>query len=174
VRYLKAEDQHTAWTHMALRVSLPDGTRYLADVGFSGINSIAPIQMDRTDMQVLPEGHFRLTGDTTGHYTLERQLAGDKLRALYLFKDEAASEPDLVAMNWYSCTFPEARFTSSFFASRVVGDTRRHILNGAYVVRQSDGAAETTPIVDKAHLMQLLDSVFGLVPANDEGLERYL
>jgi N-hydroxyarylamine O-acetyltransferase len=125
-------------------------------------------------MQVLPEGHFRLTGDTTGHYTLERQLAGDKLRALYLFKDEAASEPDLVAMNWYSCTFPEARFTSSFFASRVVGDTRRHILNGAYVVRQSDGAAETTPIVDKAHLMQLLDSVFGLVPANDEGLERYL
>ena len=37
--------------------------------------------------------------------------------------------------NWFSCTYPAARFTTSFFACRILGDERHHILNHDYVVR---------------------------------------
>ena len=39
--------------------------------------------------------------------------------------------------NWYSCTYPSARFTTSFFVCRILGDERHHILNADYVVRRS-------------------------------------
>jgi N-hydroxyarylamine O-acetyltransferase len=175
VRFGKAADQPTGWTHMALRVSLPDGRRFLADVGFAGTNSVAPIEMDVTGLQQLPEAHFQLTAEG-GVVTLARQLAGDSLRPLYLFHDEAASQPDLLMSNWYSCTSPDARFCTQFFTSRVVGDegVRHHILNGEYVIRGADGVAEKTQIADKKQLLRLLDTVFGLAPAETEGLDRYL
>ena len=173
MRYLKPVEELTGLTHCFVRVSLPDGKRYLADVGFSGINSIAPVQMDVDEFQSLPEGQFRLVAEN-GIYALERHLAGDILRTLYLFKDELALERDLSMSNWYMCSHPEGRWMGCCFASRVVGNTRRHIQNGSYVIRQADGKAETTLIKDKAQLMSLLDTVFGLVPADDEGLDKYL
>ena len=39
--------------------------------------------------------------------------------------------------NWYSCTYPSARFTTSFFVCRILGEERHHILNADYVVRRS-------------------------------------
>ena len=43
--------------------------------------------------------------------------------------------------NWFSCTYPTARFTTSFFACRILGDERHHVLNQDYVVRSSQPAA---------------------------------
>ena len=78
----------------------------------------------------------------------------------------------------YSCTFPKARFTTSFFVCRVIGDERHHILNENYVTRKGHGVesvVETTPIKDKAHLVELLDTVFSLrFPADTPGIDRFL
>ena len=49
--------------------------------------------------------------------------------------------------NWFSCTFPTARFTTSFFACRIVGDERHHILNREYVVRCHVGLQPPVPTV---------------------------
>jgi hypothetical protein len=39
--------------------------------------------------------------------------------------------------NWFSCTYPTARFTTSFFACRILGEERHHVLNHDYVVCRS-------------------------------------
>ena len=180
VRYLKAPGEQSAYTHMALRVVLPDGARFLADVGFAGTNSIAPVSLDTDELQELPEGRFRAFAAADGHTTLQRQLPGDELRDLYLFRtDDVATAPDLEQSNWFSCTYPRSRFTTSFFVSRVVGEQRHHILadgtSSTYVVRAKDGMAQTTQVADCAHLTRLLNDVFGLnLPADTVGLDRYL
>jgi arylamine N-acetyltransferase len=81
---------------------------------------------------------------------------------------------DLLMANWFMNTHPDARFMTSFFVSRVIGNTRQHIVNGAHVIRRADGTAVTTKVVDKRHLMQLLDNVFGLHPTDTDGIDRYL
>lgn len=40
---------------------------------------------------------------------------------LQMFKEEACLPIDLELANWWSCTYPKARFTSQFFVARVVG-----------------------------------------------------
>jgi len=175
VRYLKPAHQLTAFTHLALRVTLPDGGRYLADVGFAGTNSVAPVRLGTDELQELPEGQFRVRC-FGGYNMLQRQLPGDELRDLYMFRGEdVATMPDLEQSNWFSCTFPESRFCSSFFVSRLIGDKKHHILNDQYVVRSCDGATDTTQVSDSAHLSQLLNDVFGLhIPAETQGVDRYL
>ena len=39
-----------------------------------------------------------------------------------MFKEEACLPIDLELANWWSCTYPKARFTSQFFVARVVGE----------------------------------------------------
>jgi N-hydroxyarylamine O-acetyltransferase len=130
VRWNKAHDEHTTFTHVALAVKLDEGN-YLADVGFAGTNSIAPVLLGTTEEpQKLPEGFFRTVRDA-GYTTLQWQLK-DSWRDLYMFKEEACLPIDLELSNWWSCTYPKARFTSQFFVARVVGDERHHILNNSY------------------------------------------
>jgi len=129
VRWNKAPDEHTTFTHVALAVKL-DEANYLADVGFAGTNSIAPVLLGTEEPQKLPEGFFRTVRDA-GYTTLQWQLK-DSWRDLYMFKEEACLPIDLELSNWWMCTHPKSRFTSQFFVARVVGDERHHILNNSY------------------------------------------
>jgi len=180
VRWGKASDADgpvSAYTHMALKVQI-EGTNYLADVGFSGVNSVAPVNLDVGETpQPLPEGEFRV--ERQGEYSALQLNVRGEYRALYKWRDEPGAYCDQEACNWYSCTFPSARFTTSFFVCRVVGDERHHILNATYVVRKGHGAdsvTETTRIAGRAQLLALLDDVFGLrlAPGESDGVDRYL
>jgi len=169
VRWGKASSEETAFTHMALRVTAPGAaTAFLADVGFAGTNSVAPLPLDGA-AHALPEGRFRAVDDDAGtapgYTTLQWEVKG-AWRDLYKWRrGEAASAPDLALSNFWSCSSPTARFTSQFFVARVVGDARHHILNDVHAVRRGlDGASavEEERVVDEAHLARLLDGVFGL------------
>ncbi len=59
---------------------------------------------------------------STSHVT--RHTAPPQPHDLYAFKNEAALPVDLELSNWWSCSHPSARFVSSFFVARVVGDER--------------------------------------------------
>jgi N-hydroxyarylamine O-acetyltransferase len=62
VRWGKALTQETGFTHLILKATDADGKTFLADVGFAGTNSIAPVSLDVGDTpQHLPEGTFRYT-----------------------------------------------------------------------------------------------------------------
>ena len=166
VRWNKPDDTagpNTAFTHLALKVTLAQG-EYLADVGFAGTNSIAPVALGSEEPQSLPEGHFRVVDGREGYRVLEL-LVREEWRALYTWRDEAAALVDLECANWFSCTHPKARFTTSFFVCRVVADERHHILNDEYVVRKGHGVESTVEKVavrDLEHLCRLLFNVFGI------------
>lgn len=182
VRWGKAADDITTFTHMALQVQIPgDARSWLADVGFAGTNSIAPVLLGPEEPpQELPEGFFRTVLMPGGYTELQMQERGGDAaawRSLYCWRtDEAAPELDLELSNWWSCTKPGARFTSQFFAARTIGPARHHILNDQYVIRaDAASAAVSTTIADKAQLCELLRGVFGLaLPEDVDGIDRYL
>jgi arylamine N-acetyltransferase len=133
-----------------------------------------------------------------GAYNLTQWEVKGVWTDLFLVRNEPAYVIDLEMSNFWSCAHPtviaavhvcaclenlpecirtgaQARFVTSFFVSRVIGEDRHHILNGAYVVRRRDGTSVSTPIADEAQLRELLDRVFDIaVPADARGLGRYL
>lgn len=185
VRWGKANDSeepNTTYTHFALKVDTDSGP-YLADVGFSGVNSMAPVKLGSEEPQTLPEGLFRVVPGTLPGletYSELQLLVKEEWRGLYAWQEVKAPKIDQECSNWFSCTYPKARFTSEFFVCRVVGEERHHILNANYVIRKGHGVDKevtTTPILGKAQLLSLLEDVFEikLKPEDNEGpLDRYL
>ena len=79
--------------------------------------------------------------------------------------------------NFFSYAYPKARFTTQFFCTRIIGDERHHILNGDYVCRKGHGAESevvSRAVSDKAELLELISTVFGIQLDETEGIDRYL
>ncbi|KAJ1445826.1 hypothetical protein M885DRAFT_548705 [Pelagophyceae sp. CCMP2097] len=165
VRWNKVET--TPKTHLSLCVEI-GGLEYIADVGFAGTNSIAPICVDGQTHQ-LPDGAFRVSG---GLVKVVELWVSEEWRPLYDYEDVDALKVDVQQSNWWSCTHPTARFTTTLFAAIAVGKDRHHLLNDQHVVKR-DGKAETTKITDVQHLRTILLDVFG-VNAPDGDLGRFL
>ena len=180
VRWNKPDDTaepNTTFTHMALRVTTEAGVM-LADVGFAGTNSMAPVKLGTDEPQTMPEGQFRIVDSTHPRYSVLQLLIKGEWKPLYEFvANEKAPQVDMECANWFSCTFPAARFTTSFFTCRVIGDERHHILNGDYVCRKGHGAESevvSRAVSDKAELLELISTVFGIQLDETEGIDRYL
>ena len=178
VRWGKAPKQETAFTHMCLKVQIPNGGgAYLSDVGFAGTNSMAPVDLSTPEPQRLPEGTFHIA-NRDGYSFLECQDRNDASSwlPLYCWHSVPALVPDLEQSNWFSCTYASARFTNQFFSCRIIGSTRHHVLNGEYVVREMGGEVKSREKVStKERLLDLVTGVFGLsLPEDTDGLDRFL
>ena len=166
VRWNKAPGEVTAFTHLALRVAA--GTdAFLADVGFAGTNSLAPVPLGG-GASALPEGAFRAAEGATaaGYTTLQWQVRGE-WRDLYAWRTgEAACQADLEAANFLAHAHPQARFVNEFFAARVAGEggARHCLVNGLHRVRAAAGGevVREEAVRDGEHLAQLLGDVFGV------------
>lgn len=181
VRWGKPDDTqepNTGFTHFALKVRTSDGCNYLADVGFGGSNSVEPVNLGiGQEPQDLQEDRFRVVPSKhAGFYVLEL-LVKDEWRPLYEWRDEKAPLVDMECSNWFSCTYPKARFTSQLFTCRIVGDERHHILDDTYVIRKGhgmDALVTNEQITDKDRLLELIDTIFGVKLVQTEGIDRYL
>ncbi len=93
---------------------------------------------------------------------------------MYTFKNENALDCDLLVGNWFSCTFPQARWVTCLYVARIVGPDcdRHHILNDEYVVRKTNGLAIKRKLESLSVLLDLLSSVFGIVLAPDTDMTR--
>jgi N-hydroxyarylamine O-acetyltransferase len=183
VRWGKSDDcdgPNTTFTHLVLKTKTQEGNDYLVDVGFAGTNSVEPIDLNvGQDPQYLPEGTFRVVPSKhPGFHVLELFVNNDEWRPLYEWRDDEQSPiVDLECSNWYSCTYPHARFTTQLFASRIIGYERHHILNDQYVIRMGHGInkeVKTETITSKARLLELIDTVFEIKLKDTDGIDRYL
>lgn len=165
VRWNRPPDVKTPFTHMVLIVSINEWN-YLVDVGFGGLQCLEPLQIDTDDEQVTPDGIFRVLNDETGNLTLQWSLKG-AWADMYTFRNEEALSCDMQVANWWSCTWPEARWVSCLFAARIVGSERHHILNSEYVVRQNDGSKVRVQLESPEEVLALLTSVFGITLPED-------
>jgi len=184
VRWGKADDSvepNTPYTHLALVVrvvSTPDMEQdgdeksksisttnyFLADVGFSGTNSMNPVDLGiGSEPQDLPEGRFRVVPSKHKDFHVLQLRVKNDWRPLYEWREESAPLVDQECSNWFSCTYPTARFTNQMFICRIVGDERHHILNDQYVIRKGHGVdkdVKTEQITEKKRLLCLVDEVF--------------
>ena len=94
-----------------------------------------PVKLDTTEVQVLPEGQFRVASGTHPGYCVLQLLIKGKWCPLYEWRDEKAALVDQECYNWYSCTYPKARFTTSFFMCRIIGNERHELSSSKNIVR---------------------------------------
>jgi N-hydroxyarylamine O-acetyltransferase len=118
--------------HLALVVRLPDGSRWLVDVGF-GDHSVYPLDLADGREQADPSGRFQVV-----------QTAGGDLDVLRDGKPQYRLEPrprrlsDFGPTCWYQQTSPSSHFTRSTICSRLT-DTGRISLSGRTLIRTEDG-----------------------------------
>jgi len=155
-------------THLTLIVKASDGKSYLVDVAFGGLQCLEPLALDNPEPQLTKDGLFRLMLDESGEIRKQWQLKGQWLD-LYSFKNENALNCDLLMSNWWSCTWPAARWMSYLYVAKIIGpeNERHYILNDEYVQRKSDGTAIRTKLGSIEEFTSLLNSLFGIVLSKD-------
>ncbi|GMH67053.1 hypothetical protein TL16_g04579 [Triparma laevis f. inornata] len=178
VRWGKAPEQQTGTTHMFVTCVI-DSVTYLADVGFAGTNSVAPINLSIGDEpQQKPEGVFRVVKKDDDYSYLEVQDRNVETdwRALYCWNDVPALTPDLECWNYFSCQFPTARFTNQCFISKLVKNERCFILNDKFIRRDMNGEKlEEETITTKHRLEELVTTFFGIaLPEKRDGIDKFL
>lgn len=180
VRWGKKPEEDTAYTHIVLAVSGTDFQNYLADVGFACTNSYKPIALGKDGEVQTKEHNTKYRTATEGGYTsLEVQDRNDAAawRALYKWRvDRWETTPDFLQSNWFSCTFPTARFTTQFFVARMFGTDKLHVLNNQFVKRSmlTGEVVESGTVDNLESLVEMLGDKFGLEVESCENLGRYL
>lgn len=161
----------TPFTHMSVIVSI--GTdEYLVDVGFGGLSSLVPVLIHADCQETTScDGTFRVAYNhaEVDSLTLQWQLQ-DTWVDLYKFQNTEALLCDMMVANWWSCTWPGARWTTCMFVARIIGRERHHFLNDEYCARGVDGVAKRRKVSCPQEIMELLTSVFGLsLPTSGAG-----
>jgi N-hydroxyarylamine O-acetyltransferase len=122
--------------HLALVVSLPDGSGpWLADVGF-GSHSSYPLRYDGRDGQDDPGGRFVLADAPDGDVDVAKD--GEPQ---YRIERRERALADFVPTCWWQQTSPDSHFTWSTICSRLTAEGRIS-LSGRTLIRTS-GCART-------------------------------
>jgi N-hydroxyarylamine O-acetyltransferase len=110
-------------SHLVLRVDLPEGS-FLADAGFGGPGSVAPLGLVHDVEQHLPNGTFRLVkDDATGETVFERR-EGEGWQQLYAFDGAHVTDGEVAAANYVSATWDAAPFGAHAMLGSYSGDLR--------------------------------------------------
>lgn len=149
-------------THMLLKVETPEGP-HLADAGFGACLLDAPLPLRADKDFRTPLGVYRLS-EADGRYTLSVRR-GEGWRHMYAFDLQPQLPSDFEMSNWFTSTHPGPPFQHVIIIERIVGPTRRQMVNRRYIVEGRDGIVESERVLEDAEDMgRVLDEVFGITP----------
>jgi N-hydroxyarylamine O-acetyltransferase len=165
VRWNRPKHVDTTFTHVILIVDVKDNNvddQYLVDVGFGGIGSNAPIQIN-TEAPQQTDGLYRIASVEDNYLMLQWYLHENWVD-MYKFRNEVALDCDMQCSNWWSCTHPGAKWKNCLFVAIVKNDIERHyILNSYYCIKNmTTGVTLKTKIESVDSLFDILQSVFGI------------
>jgi N-hydroxyarylamine O-acetyltransferase len=155
VRWNVPAGQRTGLTHMVLRVEV-DGRPWLADVGFGGIGSSAPLALDTAEEQSTPHEPRRLLHD--GQRVLHQVRLGEAWSDVYEFRLEEPAASDFEMGNWFSCSHPKAHFMNVLVATLCERDRRVSVFNREFTIRYRDGRIEQRELASADDLLAVLAS----------------
>lgn len=159
VRWMSPEDAPLRpRTHMGLRVTV-DGVPWLADVGFGGCVSSAPLRMDMKEPQATRHMTFRLAA-VPGGKRMEA-LIGETWMPLYILSSEVQNDVDYEPANWYTATHPDSFFRQVLMVARTAPEGLFALQNARYTIRRPSQPEERRTL-DAAGLEQVLREDFGL------------
>ena len=147
-------------THLFLRVVV-NGTPWLADVGVGALSLTAAIRFELDREQATPHEPRRIVRE--GERYFHQARLGAEWMDVYTFTGEEMPEIDREVSNWYTSTHPQSHFQQGITVARADSDGRRvTLVDGELKQRQRDGHAEVTRVESATHLLELLDTHFGL------------
>lgn len=159
-------------THMVLKVE-GDGVAHIADVGFGGFLSAAPVPLPAPASgkiadeaigpeQPVPGGALRLRRSGMFYFLQARSGAG--WRDVYHFTAEPQLPIDIEVANWFTSTHPGSRFRNHLMLQRLLPDGRISLLNRSFTRRPTEGSPEDRTIASADDLEQVLRAAFGIEP----------
>lgn len=118
------ESEMTSRGHMLLLVET-DEKQYIADVGFGGLGTTAPLLLEPGIEQQTPHELYKVE-QSGGEYILRSHVKGE-WKALYRFGLEEHYMQDYEVTNWYLSNHPESHFVTGLFIARPeIGPARRY------------------------------------------------
>ncbi|MGN6186929.1 MAG: arylamine N-acetyltransferase family protein [Thermoanaerobaculia bacterium] len=164
VKYLQAqvpmsegEGLGPPFDHMALLVTLDDGSRWLADVGF-GDSFLLPLSLDTTEPQHDRHGIYRLEfdDDAVRYFAMHE----DEWSLEFLLSLEPHALHEFAPMCDYQQYSPDSHFTKRRICSMVT-DTGRVTLADSKLILTANGAKHEIP-VSAAEWPHVLEETFGI------------
>lgn len=158
--------------HKLLLVTLNDGSRYLADVGFGGPGLVRPLQLAAGIVQRQLEGTFRLLPYPGLGYLLQRTDGEGQWANLFSFDMNPCFAEDFEFANYFVSTHP----LSYLFQNRVVvqpNPTGRLSLCNRQLTRLENGISTQETIESPEAYRTLLAETFKIV-LNDAEAEQLL
>jgi N-hydroxyarylamine O-acetyltransferase len=144
--------------HLALIVTLPDGSGpWLADVGF-GSHSTYPLLLDSRDEQDDPGGRFRLADTPAPDGDIDVVKNGEPQ---YRIERRERSMDEFAPTCWWQQTWPESHFRASTICSRLTPDGRISI-SGHTLITTIGGAREEEKLDGDAELLAAYRDRFGV------------
>ncbi|GMK58198.1 hypothetical protein CspeluHIS016_0502300 [Cutaneotrichosporon spelunceum] len=130
------EDSPTAQTHCGTVVHI-DGAEYLFDAGFGRSTPSIPVCLNSgSAVQEGPYGAYRVRPAAEAREAVGPNKMGDDVilvlesrfgdawTPLYGFTPRPVVDTDIIAMNWYICTYPGGLFSSNLLCATWDGDYR--------------------------------------------------
>lgn len=156
-----------ARTHQAWIVAI-DRHEYLADVGFGGPVSPAPLQLDTNAQQATASGTYRVRHDDTTNETVVEKRTPQGWYALYSFDRVEVAPVDFEAANFLSARWHGAPFRDNLMLSLHRPDGRISLFNSAY---RED---RKITLIDRADIFEtVLTTRFGLTLPPDMALAAW-
>ncbi len=167
------EGKVTPRGHMLLLVEA-EGKSYLADVGFGGLVSTAPLLLEPDIEQETPHESFRLTrvGEEYAVYAKVKHA----WKSLYQFNLAEHFYEDYDVTSWYLSNHPQSHFVTGLIAARPeVDPQRRYTLQGnRFSIHQLHRDTERQLLQTPAEIRQVLEQFFRIRLPHDSGLEQKL
>ncbi len=154
-------------THKLLRVEA-EGRSWVCDVGFGSWGLLLPLELRADHEMQQGDWTLRLTRAAEG-FTLH--CAQSPIgTALYSFTLEPQLPVDYEPANHYCSTHPRSRFVLTLTAQMAGLSERALLRNREFIISRATESV-TQPIIDEAHLRQVLAERFGIaLPPNTPSL----
>lgn len=150
--------------HMALLVTLDDGSRWLADVGF-GDSFFSPLRLDTTEPQRDRNGIYRFEREDDDWRCLSKR--GDAWALEYLFSLEPHALGDYAPMCDFQQFSPESAFTKKRICSIATATGRVSLTDSKLII--THGAVKDEIPVPAAEWLRVLEETFGIQPPLSSG-----
>jgi N-hydroxyarylamine O-acetyltransferase len=157
-------------SHMVLTVEI-GGALYLADVGFGGNTTTAPLRLKSDIEQPTPHEPFRILAEGA-EYRVEIQI-GETWHPLYQFDLAERSDVEFEAMN-EMVSAPGGSMTTGLIASRAEAGRRLALFNDRFSIHPTGGDTETRRLTSIGEMRDVLAQAFGIAPPPPELLEPVL
>jgi N-hydroxyarylamine O-acetyltransferase len=168
---LGPEGQPRPLDHLLLRVSDPDGTIWLADVGFGGGGLLDPLPFAVGPETEQSGWRYRLVED--GPELVLQVFQDGGWRDMYGFVPEPVKPIDIAVSNWYTSTHPESDFVKGIIVGRRSPERclSLFVFDEAVLVERPVGGASAVAEVPRTDVPALLAERFGFpgVVVRDHG-----